>query len=129
MSALTVLSLAGCPPPHETPEFVGTWFGHFPQTGTATITFTETTFTALITGNVPDTESIAGTITSFDESSKHILAVVATESYTGAVPTKQSFPGDKLYMLYSLSGTTLTMASSKTEYPVDLSGGMAMTKQ
>ncbi len=127
MSALTVLSLAGCPPPHETPEFVGTWFGQFPQTGTATVTFTETTCTIFTTGNFPDTETDTGTIT-FDTSLKHIQCVVATVTRTGG-GTSTTAPGDTFYMLYSLSGTTLTMASSKTGYPVDLSGGMAMTKQ
>jgi hypothetical protein len=128
ISALTVLSLAGCPSPHETPEFVGTWKGAIGGGGTLTLTFTETTFTSFA-GPLPDTESASGTITSFDTSSKHILGVVATESYTGSVPTTPMVPGDKLYILYSLSGTTLTMAFTKSAYPADLTGGIVLTKQ
>jgi hypothetical protein len=128
MVALTVLSVAGCSTNGSGgPDFIGTWMGPI-SLGTMTITFTETTFTSFYNGG-SDTESGSGTITSFDTSSKHILLLVATESYTGNPPTTPLVPGDKLYILYSLSGTTLTVAYTKTAYPADVSGGLVLTKQ
>ena len=131
MSALTVFSLAGCPSGGSSPpEFVGTWKGVVPGTSPTpfTVTLAETTFSVLAGDPSGDSESLTGTIT-FDTSAKHILLLVATESYTGWAPTTPTLPGDKLYVLYSLSGTTLTIAFSKTAYPADLTGGIALTKQ
>jgi hypothetical protein len=132
--SLPVIDMAGCSsggsdPSTPPPEFVGTWKGGPPGGPTITLTITRTTFSVLADSGGGDTESFAGTTTSFDTSAKHVLMVVATESYTGNAPTTPMVPGDKLYGLYSLSGTTLTMAMNNTTYPVDLSSAYTFTKQ
>ncbi|MGA2615507.1 MAG: hypothetical protein ABSG38_18875 [Spirochaetia bacterium] len=129
VSALTVLSHATCDHPVSSPpEFVGTWKG--PLTlGTATLTFTETTFTILTAdASATATETDTGTITSFDTTLKHIQLAVATVTLTGSASAVWHV-GDTIFMLYSLSGTTLTIAVSTTAYPADLTGGLALTKQ
>jgi len=133
MSALTVLSLATCSGAggeSSSPEFVGTWKGMVQATPPVPLilTLTPTTFSTLAGDPSGDSESLTGTIT-FDTSAKHILLLDVTESYTGNVPTTPTHPGDKRYVLYSLSGTTLTIAYSNTAYPTDVTGGIAMTKQ
>jgi hypothetical protein len=93
-----------------------------------TITIAETTIAWVSGDPSADSESITGTITS-DTTAKHILATVATESYTGSTPTTPILPGAKLYFLYSISGTTLTLALNPTGYPADLGSAYIFTKQ
>jgi hypothetical protein len=131
LSALTVLSLAGCSSPASSPpEFVGTWKVDSGGGFTITLTLTETTFTILATvgGTAPGTETDTGTIPSFDTSPKHIQLAVAAVTLTGGASAKWHV-GDVIFMLYSLSGNTLTINSSTTGYPADLTGGAALTKQ
>ena len=130
LSALTVLSLAGCSSPASSPpEIVGTWTRTFEDGQTFTLTFTETTFTILSTAPGPDggTETDAGPI-SFDTSLKHIKLDVKTVTVTGSMHAHWHV-GDTMFVLYSVSGTTLTIAVSTTEYPAGLTGGGALTKQ
>lgn len=152
VSALIVLSLATCSYFGNGPEFVGTWKGPLPY-GTITLTLTETTFTILyetvtmvlysvstppsmMTGTVNltadytaiATETDTGTITSFDTNFKHIQLAVAAVTLTFSTSAVWHV-GDTIFMLYSLSGNTLTIACSTTAYPADLTGGFALTKQ
>jgi hypothetical protein len=127
-SVLTVLGLAGCPAGGGgSPDFVGTWVATTPMA--LTLILGESTWSA-ISGTLPDTESLDGTITSYDGSAKHLVALVAHESYTGSTPTQPKNPGDSLYMLYSISGSTMTIAFTVNGgYPPNLIGGIALTKQ
>jgi hypothetical protein len=130
VSVLALLSLAECSSSGSSPpEFVGTWKCTSPAL--ITITLTETTFASVAGVLSGDSESITGTITSYDTTTKHILALVATESYTGNAPTTPTLPGTKLYMLYSLSGTTLNLSLGQPGqgYPTDLSSAYVFTKQ
>ena len=133
--ALPVIYLAGCssgggsdlstPPP----EFVGTWVTPLGGGNTLTLTFTATTWTSFAGVLTGDYENAAGTFI-LDEQAKHILATVGSESWGGVLPPSTPLaPGEKLYFLYTLSGTTLTMAMDLTGYPVDLSSANVFTKQ
>lgn len=128
VSALTVFSLARCSTENPPPEFVGTWKGPLPL-GTATLTLTETTFTILTAdASATATEKDTGTVTSFDTTLKHIQLAVATVTLTGSASAVWHV-GDTIFMLYYLSGNTLTIASSTTAYPAGLTGGLVLTKQ
>jgi len=132
VSILTVVSLAECSGAgggSSPPEFVGTWKCTSPIL--LTITLTETTFASVAGDLSGDSESLTGTITSYDTTAKHILAVVATESFTGSPPTTPTLPGDKLYFLYSVSGTTLNLSVGQPGkgYPTDLSSAYVFTRQ
>ncbi len=132
MSIMTALSLSTCTggggndgsTPPTPPEFVGTWEGPAPSPLTGTITFTISETSMTIFGKrVPatDTETDTGPITSYDTSLKHILWKVATVTLTGSATTTTA-PGDVFYILYSFSGSTLTVAVSNTDYPTDFTG-------
>jgi len=73
-------------------------------------------------------ETVSGTLSS-DASLNHLLLTVQKESYTGSPPGTPFGPGDKIYILYSISGTTMTAASDRTAYPADLTSSITLTKQ
>lgn len=122
MTTFTILSLVQCPsggskssPP---PDFIGTWKTTDPAS-TFILMLAETTFTISIdTSN--GSEFVTGGI-DFDTSLRHILAMVATESYTGIPATTPLVvgPGENLYIAYLfINSTEMEMNWTKTDYPV-----------
>jgi hypothetical protein len=109
------LFLGSCQTSRSDPDFVGTWQANI-SGEIITATFTTTTMHLSDTANGTADYSI----TSYDESAKHILTKVtgATGHYVeiaGAV-------GSPAYWLYSTSGNQIDFASKTSNYPTSVSG-------
>jgi hypothetical protein len=133
VAALPVIYLAGCsdsstPPP----EFVGTWqvSPMAPGRGALTLTLAETSFTLTAADAPPpspDLETDMGTISDIDTTLKHFTLNVKSVTLAGT-ENAHWVVGDIIFVLYSLSGNTLTINMSTTGYPADLTGGGALTR-
>jgi hypothetical protein len=130
-SVLSIFCIAGCnihgdPLAAVGPDFEGAWVATTPLPLTVTLTANQW---SSVSGSLPDTESVLGTVTNYDTNLKHLLVSVTAESYTGSTPVTPTLPGTKIYCLYSIVGTTMTMAVSNSGYPTDLSSAFVFTKQ
>ena len=119
-------------PPASTPEFVGTWQASMGEgRGAITLTLTETLGT-ITAADAPspslDLETDRVTITSYDTTLKHIKIEINSVRLDGTQQAKWVV-GDVIFVLYSLSGNTLTVNFSTDEYPTDLFSGIALTRQ
>ncbi|MBT8341794.1 MAG: hypothetical protein HKP58_12825 [Desulfatitalea sp.] len=96
-----------------TPEFLGTWSAE--STGyTESMTFTESTFTFEMTGNMP--AKVVMNIDSYDLDLNHIQFTVLLKEGS-ALPEKTFQIGDVYYMIYQISDDQLMINMSNKSYP------------